>query len=301
MVRCNSLKWLKQPLYGVIAAAVLLLVLLGTSPAGAPALHAQAPTGASDCGFVFGFATLRELIIRSDPSNRVGDCLENEYHAPNGDGLQWTTQGLMIWRKSSNWTGFTDGQNTWVNGPFGLQKRPSASRLSWEPAPATDIVTFLSGRSRELPQLIEVDEAVRYTLVLHQANEGATFNMYFGDLAGQRLYAVSLYPDRSVVIEGKQIPLAVLRRFFLDNRDLWVDPQVSVGTWFSTDGNMTYLDISATIPDRELAIQLGKKYNQTSIFDLFNLEEIQTGGTGEAVPNLPPADERLPKFAFLPS
>lgn len=301
MARRNSIKWLRRPFHGVITVAMLLAVLLGVSPSRGAVLRAQAPAGASDCGYMLGFATLRDLVARSDSSNKVGDCLENEYHAPNGDGLQWTTKGLMIWRKSANWTGFTDAQNTWVNGPFGLQKRPNASRFSWEPAPATDIVTFLSGKPKELPQLIEVDEAVRYTLVLHQANDGATFNMYLGDLAGQKLYAVSLYPDRSVVIQGKQIPFAVLRRFFLDNRDLWVDPRVSVGTWFSSDSNMTYLDISATISDRELAIQLGKKYNQTSIFDLLKLEEIQTGGTGETIPNLPPANERLPEFVFSPS
>ena len=62
----------------------------------------------------------------------------NEHHnAQNGDGLQETTAwhgkgGLLVWRKSDNWTAFTDGSTTWVNGPYGVQRRPNAERFAWE-------------------------------------------------------------------------------------------------------------------------------------------------------------------------
>jgi hypothetical protein len=63
----------------------------------------------------------------------VGQCLENEQHNPaNGDGLQHTTGGLMVWRKADNFTAFTDGFRSWVNGPFGLQQRLNSQRFSWE-------------------------------------------------------------------------------------------------------------------------------------------------------------------------
>jgi hypothetical protein len=56
----------------------------------------------------------------------VGQCLENEWHnAFNGDGLQRTTGGLMAWRKADNWTAYTNGAQTWLNGPCGLQTRPN--------------------------------------------------------------------------------------------------------------------------------------------------------------------------------
>ncbi len=87
-----------------------------------------AATG-SDCRFVLGFAALQALI--PDP---VGQCLEDEQHNP-ADGItrQATSTGVLTWHKATNWTGFTDGYSTWVNGPLGLQKRLAIERFDWEP------------------------------------------------------------------------------------------------------------------------------------------------------------------------
>jgi hypothetical protein len=71
----------------------------------------------------------------------VGDCLVNEHHNPaNGDGLQETSgpaggsgTGLLVWRKADNWTAYTDGNQTWINGPFGLEQRYNVNRFMWEP------------------------------------------------------------------------------------------------------------------------------------------------------------------------
>lgn len=80
------------------------------------------------CRFVQGFATLHDLI-----PDVVGECLENEWHNPeNGDALQRTTGGLLVWRKADNWTAFTDGDRTWVNGPNGLEQRRNTERFPWE-------------------------------------------------------------------------------------------------------------------------------------------------------------------------
>jgi hypothetical protein len=69
----------------------------------------------------------------------VGEPIENEWHnAENGDGLQRTTRGMMVWRKADNWTAFTDGYLTWVNGPFGLQVRLNQERFGWEIAAPGD-------------------------------------------------------------------------------------------------------------------------------------------------------------------
>lgn len=86
---------------------------------------APAPTA---CQFVLGFATLRDLIGH----DIVGDCLENEHYAANGNSEQRTTGGLLVWRKSDNWTAFTDGYRTWINGPHGLQQRLNTERFPWE-------------------------------------------------------------------------------------------------------------------------------------------------------------------------
>jgi len=83
------------------------------------------PTG---CTFHLGFAALDALI-----PTIVGDCVDDETFDPTtGDAQQLTTNGLLVWRKEDNWTAFTDGSQTWLNGPFGLQQRANAERLWWE-------------------------------------------------------------------------------------------------------------------------------------------------------------------------
>jgi hypothetical protein len=102
--------------------AVILIVSTGTFAA-APAV-AQTPA----CSFELGFAELDSLI-----PDVVGDCIANESFNPvNGDSLQPTTNGLMVWRKSDNFTAFTDGFLSWVNGPLGLQERENLQRFWWE-------------------------------------------------------------------------------------------------------------------------------------------------------------------------
>jgi hypothetical protein len=92
-----------------------------------------APTAAlaqtnPSCQFQLGFKTLHDL----DPAD-IGDCLDNEAHnSANGDALQHTTKGLMAWRKADNWTAFTNGYQTWINGPNGLVQRFNYQRFSWE-------------------------------------------------------------------------------------------------------------------------------------------------------------------------
>ena len=92
------------------------------------ALMGASTVAAADCQFVLGFNTLRDLIGHEI----VGECLENEHYNEISDSVQQTTGGLMAWRKADNWTAFTDGYRTWVNGPNGLQQRLNTERFEWE-------------------------------------------------------------------------------------------------------------------------------------------------------------------------
>ena len=91
-------------------------------------LMASTSAQAADCEFRLGFATLRDLIGHEI----VGECLENEHYNEIGDSNQQTTGGLMAWRKADNWTAFTDGYRTWLNGPNGLVVRLNTERFEWE-------------------------------------------------------------------------------------------------------------------------------------------------------------------------
>jgi hypothetical protein len=89
-------------------------------------LNAQA----RGCVFVLGFGELRHKI---GPAV-VGDCLEDQTGGENGDTVQRTTNGMLVWRKADNRAAFTDGATTWIDGPYGLQTRLSHERLAWENA-----------------------------------------------------------------------------------------------------------------------------------------------------------------------
>jgi len=98
------------------------------NPAPAPPPGPTAVPAPQECVFMLGFAALHEMI-----PDVVGDCVANETHNPeNGDGLQQTKNGLLVWRKADNWTAFTDGNTTWINGPNGLQSRPNDQRFPRE-------------------------------------------------------------------------------------------------------------------------------------------------------------------------
>ncbi len=103
------------------------------------ALFLPTSVAAAECQFVLGFATLRDLVGH----DIVGECLENEHHNEIGDSVQQSTGGLLVWRKTDNWTAFTDGYRTWINGPNGLVQRLNTERFEWEAdyAPGGGIAT----------------------------------------------------------------------------------------------------------------------------------------------------------------
>ena len=110
----------------MIRRLLALLALLLPLTVATPALAQSA----GSCQFILGFATLHSL----DPAD-VGNCVDNQAFAANGDAQQHTTKGLLVWRKRDNFTAFTDGARSWVNGPNGLLERLNTQRFSWEANP----------------------------------------------------------------------------------------------------------------------------------------------------------------------
>jgi hypothetical protein len=128
-----------------VVAIGFLLVAVVVWPAPVAAQQAT-------CRFVLGFAALRDLV----GSQKVGACLEDEhFNLENGNSEQRTTGGLLVWRKIDNFTAFTDGSTSWVNGPNGLQSRPNGERFSWErdPAAPASAVTTASRPPSDVPFL----------------------------------------------------------------------------------------------------------------------------------------------------
>ena len=108
-------------------------------------------SAATPCEFRLGFKALQELI-----PVQVGACLEPEGHNPeSGDGIQRTTAhhgkgGLLVWRKRDNWTAFTDGNRTWVNGPTGVQQRSNNECFWWETCPGMPTIATVPAGTEEI-------------------------------------------------------------------------------------------------------------------------------------------------------
>lgn len=111
---------------GALAMRTLLLLATAVMLMSArPAVAESASIPA--CTFEQGFKDLHDQI-----PDVVGDCIMNAQPQPTGDVQQRTKNGLLAWRKADNWTAFTNGAMTWINGPFGAQSRPNDELLGWE-------------------------------------------------------------------------------------------------------------------------------------------------------------------------
>lgn len=160
------------------------------------------------------------------------------------------------------------------------------------PRPAKNLLDYLSKPAMVLPEMEAIESFVQNIQRRHELG-GSTSSRYFGNAAGQNLYAVSVYPDRTALIPGRNIPTALLRAFIQANRVLLEDARNAVGTWYNREEDSTYLDITTLLPERAEAISLAMQYNQIAIYDLARQAEIATDGTGEEIDGLPPVAERL--------
>ena len=122
--------WLRS-----VLLSAFVPVLLGS------AMFVAAISPAAACEFVLGFDALRSLIAEAEGPEKVGDCLGNQRLTADGTVVQQTTGGLMVGGQAGNWSSFTDGYRTWVNGPDGLQQRLNTERFAWE-APSAPATTY---------------------------------------------------------------------------------------------------------------------------------------------------------------
>ncbi len=88
---------------------------------------ANAQTGPQ---FRSSFKALADLI-----PNVVGTPLEEEHWDIEGNIVQRSTNGMLVWRRSDRWTAFTNGGMTWILGPYGLASRSNSQLFPWEFVP----------------------------------------------------------------------------------------------------------------------------------------------------------------------
>ncbi len=162
------------------------------------------------------------------------------------------------------------------------------------PRIATDLLDYLTDPVTALPGPLALDDIVARLISLHRQSGGATFNLYFGDMSGQPLFAVSVFLEASAVESGPALSPMQVRGFIREHYPLLLDPRNNVGIWYNAAEDETYLDVSTALLEREDAFALALRFNQIAFYDLMQGNTIPTFGTGEYMVDLPPEGERLP-------
>jgi len=127
-------------------------------------------------------------------------------------------------------------------------------------------------------------EIVRSTLESVKANGGLTVDMKDGSspkdgfmvARGKKFAAIVKADDFFDEAKGAEI----LSSYMKQHKSEFNNSNNYLGLWHNTNDGQVYLDVSENIKDEGEAISRGRERDQISIWDVANLKEIETGGTG---------------------
>lgn len=123
-----------------------------------------------------------------------------------------------------------------------------------------------------------VAKMVDLSFALHTISGGSTVSLFEGNLLGRSLFAVSIYPERSV--ELQEFPSrSQLWAFAMHNADLLTLRGHALGSWIRKENDRHVLDVVVCLPQLEDAIWLALMFSQEAIFDLRSELEIPTTRT----------------------
>src|SRR5438132_31108 len=97
-----------------------------------------------------------------------------------------------------------------------------------QPPIARDLPEYLSNSTTRLPRRLSLRQIAQQVRDAHARSGGASVHPYFGDLEGQALFAVSLYPERTIRINGREISSELVAAFCRQNADLLQDPRLVI-------------------------------------------------------------------------
>jgi hypothetical protein len=107
----------------------------------------------------------------------------------------------------------------------------------------------------------------------HNRTNGSTASFSRGDMKDEKLFVVSIYPDRTEKFVERPT-WQELFEFAKANLYLLSKPDHALGTWFNDYDLVHIVDVVICIPDRDVALELGRRFNQLAIFDLESRREI---------------------------
>lgn len=128
---------------------------------------------------------------------------------------------------------------------------------------------------------------VDYDELLSAHNEfgGSSFDLDGNNLIGRKnSFSVGVFEDKSLALpKGTGLTKEILEKYYEKYKDILLSTDdLIIGSWVDENG-IHWIDITKIVVGLEEAKSqksLGIAHNQISIFDLENVIEIKTGGTG---------------------
>ncbi|GEM_PF-856822 len=193
--------------------------------------------------FQLGFRLLADQIPEI-----VGEPQEAEQAQSNGDALQQTSRGLLVWNKADNLTRFTDGQSTWILGPEGLRKRTNEERFPWERAAEPQGKQGSVFQYATLNALMEgnYDGTLTVGELKQQGNLGlGTFDTLDGEMIvlGGKVYRIKSDGTASLVEDTEKTPFAAVTFF---------EPDVSLSQEGPVAWSRLYSYLDGLLPTKNL-------------------------------------------------
>ena len=177
------------------------------------------------------------------------------------------------------------------NGPFSSPQDEGATdqiqpwpNTEWVPAddknedeePYSDIASNLK---RPFSKKADLSGQVVNTILNDIHSSGtATYNMIDGDMQGTHNFAVSAYPERTQS-SPEGVDFDVIEKYLLTNEDLLKDSNNAFRAVMQN--GQVQLQVVATVPDRDQAIQFAREHNQPTISDLMSNQDISTNASGD--------------------
>ncbi len=117
------------------------------------------------------------------------------------------------------------------------------------------------------PLISQIANAASTALTSHRRTNGATVSVLNGNLVGQKLYSVSIYPRRTIELDSTP-SWRQLFAYALTTVDILLAPGRALVTWFDEERRLHVLDVVVCCPEYEVAVILGLRFGKCAIYDL---------------------------------
>jgi hypothetical protein len=123
------------------------------------------------------------------------------------------------------------------------------------------------------PLISLIGDAIDVAHLSHLETGGSTVSIFDGNLVGKKLYALSIFPGRTV--ELLEPPTwRQLFAFALENSEPLLRKNCALGTWYHRARRVHVFDVVVCISNLQAALELAKCFDQESIYSLEHGHEI---------------------------